>query len=96
MNEKTRARKKNKTEHARERKRDREEEEEQTREQAKTTFNIKGQGKCSEKGKNKVQMRREERNKGLWRRGNEEEDWGGSCGNAGGPRPASSGEGMSS
>lgn len=72
------------------------EEEEQTREQTKITFNIKGQGRCSEKGKNKVQMRREERNKGLWRRGNEEGDGEGSCGNAGGPRPAGSAEGMSS
>lgn len=41
-------------------------------------------------------MRREERNKGLWRTGNEEEDGEGSCGNAGGPRPAGSAGGMSS
>lgn len=39
-------------------------------------------------GKNQSPNEEGRENKGLWVRGNKEENWEGSCGNTGGPRPA--------
>lgn len=95
MNERAKARKKNKTEQARERKRETERGGGGTDQRiGKNTLKNQGMRKVFKEGKNPSSSEEGREKQGLWRRGNKEEDWERSCGNTGGPRPASSAEGM--